>query len=161
MLKKYLIPIMIIISFISVGFNSFASSIDTIYNKNTKDTSQCMISIWRPDGNETTSSKSIKISGQCKKHSSIIKVLVYNPKTDTYQEHKSFEVGSWGVFAKVIELPYNGVNKIRIVAISENTREYTLGKTLQISSFYIIQIKEGAKSDFFSFAGMLNQFFKK
>ncbi len=159
MIKKFCSAVLIMIFVFVPILSSYAASekidSDLIYSAGTKSTKQFLVTITRPDGNESTFKKSYVICGvsEDEKAEDIgIKLLIYDEQSDSYVDYKntdgasSWELGKYGIFIKEILLPDEGENKIRIVAYRKSQSDnLVLGKNLQVNNFTITVLNEDIK----------------
>ncbi len=162
MIKKVLfmllLSVLVISSFIpAFGFNE-GSSILT--DKKTESTSEFMVTITRPEGDESTFKSSYVICG--KSASSDVKVedirvelYIYDEETGKYVDFKNndgtsyWDIGVAGIFMKEVILPDKGANMVRIVAYNKNNaekkEELTPGTDLQLNNYTITVLDKGLK----------------
>lgn len=159
---------MIVTSIISVS--SFASGNDVIYDKSTVSTSQFLVTIYRPEGDETKFDKSYVICGSSEKDDIRVELLILNESTGKYEAFKDVDGESgWDVnsalFTKEVSLPNEGANKIRFAAFKKDeAAKLKPGTNLQVNNFTITVLNksfiEKIKDNLFSlpdvFKGLLS-----
>lgn len=149
-----LILIFIFMSVVASFGASDKSDRKLIYDADTKPTKPFLVTITRPDGNESTFKKSYVLCGVSEEEKAediVIKLLIYDKESEKYIEFKnaddesSWNLGKYGIFIKEILLP-EGENKIRIAAYNKSDADnLVLGKTLQLNNFTITVLNEDIK----------------
>lgn len=159
---------------------SFAESIEDqkllnkytiLADKNTSDTEQFLVTITRPEGDESTFKKSYVICGNTVKDDIRVMLLIYDKDEKKYIPFANtdgdymWDIGVSGIFMKEVILPNKGANDVRIIAFKKNETEKLVPKTnLQINSFTVSVldngIKEAIKTGFLKITDMLNGLFK-
>lgn len=152
MFKKIVSSIMIIGVLAAFSLQSFAASVnDIIYDKSAISTEEFLVSITRPEGNESTFKKSYVIRGNTALKGIRVEILRVNENDELVpfensDGESSWEIGDSGMFMKEVMLPNLNANQIRIVAYQkENVDNATLGENLQLNDFTITVIKEEVK----------------
>jgi hypothetical protein len=151
---------------------TFAQGDDTIIkSRDTKDTSEFMVTITRPEGDESTFKQSYVICGNSSMENIRVRLLIYNELTRTYEDFEntegksSWDIGISGIFMKEVILPKEDANKIRIVAYNKNKdlKDCVLSKDLQVNTFTITVIdsgiKDSIKGGYFRITDVLNNLF--
>lgn len=146
MLKKLCIILAIAVVFSSFGITAFASGENDKYSKNAKSTDQFLVTITRPQGNETTYQTSYVICGNTDKEEVVVELLMFNEASDKYEAFKNTDsesewtIGGSGFFTKEVLLP-KGANQVRIVAHKKSELD-----KLQLNNFTITVLdKEGIR----------------
>lgn len=180
MYKKliYILTMVLLITGLSV--TSFADGIEnqTLLNryslladKNTEDTEQFLVTITRPEGDESTFKKSYVICGNTVKEDIRVMLLIYDKDEEKYIPFANtdgdyiWDIGASGIFMKEVILPNKGANDVRIIAYKKNETDKLVAKTnLQINSFKVSVldngIKEAIKTGFLKITDMLNGLFR-
>jgi len=120
-----------------------------IADKYIESTSQFLVTITRPEGDENTFNRSYIICG-VSNHSDIEVVLsVYNESSGRYEEYETTEgVSRWKagkLFTKEVILK-EGANKIKLVAYKTNeANNLNVGENVQVNKFTITVLKESLK----------------
>ena len=112
-------------------------------------TSQFLVTITRPDGDETTFKKSYVICGVTDNEGIRVALAVYDESEGSYVYMKNTDGESiWDagmLFTKEVSLK-EGKNKIKIVAYKPNAEgRYQLGTDMQVNYFTITVLKESIK----------------
>lgn len=178
MLKK--IALLLLIALITVNslIPGFAADSDSILvKKDTKDTEEFMVTITRPEGDESTFKSSYVICGNTTKKDIRVRLYILDKETDKYKEfnfseiskngENYWDIGESGIFMKEIILPEIGANTIRILAYNKNDEDnkenLKPGETIQINSYTITvlnkKIKDTIKNGVFRITDMLNKLF--
>ncbi|NLD46858.1 MAG: hypothetical protein GX660_06615 [Clostridiaceae bacterium] len=180
MIKK--ITFLLLIALITVNslIPSFAVDTDSmLVKKETKDTEEFMVTITRPEGDESTFKSSYVICGNTTKKDIRVKLYILDKETDKYTEfnineaakngeHESYwDIGESGIFMKEIILPEIGTNTIRILAYNKNNEDnkenLKPGESIQINSYTITvlnkKVKDSIKNGLFRITDMLNKLF--
>lgn len=172
MIKRIFLIMLIVIFTLSLCITALADGeVDLLSDKDTKDTKQFLVTITRPEGDETTFKKSYVLCGNSDKEDITVKLFMYNEATKKFEPFEnidgedSWEIGISGFFMKEIELPANGANRIRIAAYTssdeESEAELILGENLQINTFTVTLldkgIKDAIKNGFLRITDMLNK----
>ena len=153
MFKKIAL-LLIFIAIISVYcIPSFALSSSVFNDPNTPSTKQFLVTITRPEGDESTFKTSYVICGNTNVEGIKVELYIYNKNTDSFEPFmntdgvNSWDIGSSGIFMKEVVLPEKGINKIRIVAYKKGeTDRLELNNNLQINDFNITVLDEGIKN---------------
>ena len=106
-----------------------------------------LVTITRPDGDETTFKQSYVICGNTDKEDVTVELAVYDTKAEEYvplatqdgDEETSFKIGASGIFMKEVGLK-EGANKIRVFVYTGTDREH--GETY---NFTITLLQEDKK----------------
>lgn len=174
MIKKIAFLLLVSVITLSTLIPSFAWNEDNVLiNKETKDTSEFMITITRPEGDESTFKSSYVICGNSSFENIRVRLYILDKKTDEYKEFKNnetesyWDIGVSGIFMKEVILPEEGANTVRIVAYNKNNEDnkenLTLDEDLQVNSYTITvldkEIKDSIKKGFFRITDMLNKLF--
>lgn len=128
MVKKLCILLVFIFTLSVFSASVMAAGNENIYSKDTRSTGQSIVTITRPDGDESTFKKSYVISGVTDTEGVSVKVLIYDESKGSYVDfsdvdgESSWDIGSSGTFIKEFSLN-EGANKIRIAAFSPKTDE--------------------------------------
>lgn len=174
-MKKRLFAVLLVLIFsVSLCINAFAQGdIDELLSgKDTEETEQFLVTITRPEGDETTFKESYVLCGNSDKENITVKLLMYNETTEMFEPFNNidgedtWEIGVSGFFMKEIELPNQGANKIRLVAFTgtdEQEIELKPGENLQVNTFTVTllekSVKDSIKNGFFRITDMLNDLF--
>jgi len=168
-MKKILSIVIVSIFILVSSIPLYATEKNIINDKSTKSTSQFLVSITRPEGDESTFKKSYVICGNSRKEDILVKLLTYNKNTDSYEEYENtdgdscWSIGSSGVFMKEIQLPKEGANLIRIVAYNKYADTLKINENLQVSNFTITllnkSVKDAIKNGFFRITDILNEYY--
>ncbi|WP_265447588.1 hypothetical protein [Acetivibrio straminisolvens] len=174
MKKKIFALFLIVVFSIGMCMTVFADEkIDLISDKKTEDTKQFLVTITRPEGDETTFKESYVICGNSDKQNITVKLLMYNEKTEQFEPYMNLDgedtwtIGASGFFMKEIELPKKGANKVRIVAYQGTAKmdeaELVLGENLQVNTFTVTlldrSIRDAIKNGFLRITDMLDNLF--
>jgi hypothetical protein len=175
LIKKLFFAVVLSITIMGAAAVGSANSAinDELISKQTKASSQFIVTITRPDSDESTFRNSYIISGNTKKNNIKVKLLLLNKTSDKYELFENDEgesswiIGTSGVFMKEVELPVEGSYAIRIVAFNKfDENNLVLGKTLQVSDFNISLLNKNIKdkikskmSRFIDFTNMLHRLF--
>lgn len=177
MLKK-LLSLIIIIAFISVfslpafalpdGNASDTSTTGTgqaddpktdikyfVHSKNIKQTDQFLVTIIKPEGNETTFTKSYVVCGFTDLENIRYAVAIFNEETGRYEEIKNdnkndandglWDIGIFGFFTKELTLK-EGANKIKIIAFRKSDiNALKPGINLQVDYFTVTFLNQSIK----------------
>jgi hypothetical protein len=153
MLKKSFCAVIIIMVIVLSSFPSYAYTtvLDILQSRDIKSTDEFLVSIVRPEGDETVSKKTYAISGVAKEDEEDIRVHIFieNDKGE-FVEFKntngesSWDIGASGTFIKEVIFPAEGINSIRIAAYKKSEVEnLEAGKNLQINDFKITVLPKG------------------
>ncbi|HHV30649.1 hypothetical protein [Acetivibrio mesophilus] len=174
MVKKISVLLLIVIFSMSTFMTVFANEkIDLISDKKTEDTKQFLVTITRPEGDETTFKESYVICGNSDKQDITVKLLMYNEETEEFEPFMNLDgedtwvIGASGFFMKEIELPKKGANRIRIAAYQGSEKmdkaELVLGENLQVNTFTVTlldkSIRNSIKNGFLRITDMLDNLF--
>ncbi|MFZ5989347.1 MAG: hypothetical protein ACOYWZ_19810 [Bacillota bacterium] len=171
MFKKFIVLFTLAVFVLGLCVTSFAAGEnDLLANKDTKDTKQFLVTITRPEGDESTFKKSYVICGNSDKEGITVQLLMYNDKTGNFEpfkntdEEDTWKIGASGFFMKEIELPNNGANRIRIAAYKDGDKKNLIpGENLQVNTFTVTLldkgIKDSIKNGFFRITDMLTKLF--
>ncbi|NLL06795.1 MAG: hypothetical protein GX270_13650 [Clostridiaceae bacterium] len=180
MYKKIIYIFTLVILITSFSVTSFAQGVENqkllnqypiLSDKATSDTEQFMVTITRPEGDESTFKKSYVICGNSVNDEISVMLLIYDNDENKYIPFANtdgdyiWDIGASGIFMKEVILPNKGANDVRIIAYKKNETESLLSKTnLQINSFKVSVldngIKEAIKTGFLKITDMLNGLFK-
>ncbi|OPZ90899.1 MAG: hypothetical protein BWY74_02154 [Firmicutes bacterium ADurb.Bin419] len=181
MYKKIIYILTLVLLIASFSITSFAQGVENqkllneytiLADKATSDTSQFLVTITRPEGDESTFKKSYVVCGNSVKEEISVMLLIYDNSTQKYKPFANtdgeyiWDIGASGIFMKEVILPNKGANDIRIVAYKKNETDKLVSKTnLQINSFKVSVldsgIKEAIKNGFLKITDMLNGLFSK
>lgn len=179
MYKKIIYIFTVALLIASFSVTSFAEGVENqkllkkytiLESKETDDTSQFLVTITRPEGDESTFKKSYVVCGNSVNEEISVMLLIYDNTAKKYvpfedkEGHYMWDIGSSGIFMKEVILPTKGANDIRIVAYKKNEADKLISKTnLQINSFKVTVldsgIKEAVKSGFLKITDMINGLF--
>jgi len=180
MYKKIFYIFTLVLLITSFSITSFAEGLEDqkllnkytiLADKNTSDTEQFLVTITRPEGDESTFKKSYVICGNTVKADIRVMLLIYDKDEKKYIPFANtdgdymWDIGVSGIFMKEVILPNKGANDVRIIAFKKNETEKLVPKTnLQINSFTVSVldngIKEAIKTGFLKITDMLNGLFK-
>lgn len=171
MLKKLGCAISILAVLAIFSLQSFASSVnDIIYDKKTKSTDEFLVTITRPEGDESTFKTSYVICGNTENKDIMVEILILNEKGDyeafeNTDGESSWDIGESGVFMKEVVLPNLDANQIRIAAYKKAEIDNAkLNENLQIRDFTITvlkeEVKDKIKNGFVSVTDILKDIFK-
>ncbi|AEV70603.1 hypothetical protein [Acetivibrio clariflavus] len=180
MYKKIFYIFTLVLLITSFSITSFAEDLEDqkllnkytiLADKNTSDTEQFLVTITRPEGDESTFKKSYVICGNTVKDDIRVMLLIYDKDEKKYIPFANtdgdymWDIGASGIFMKEVILPNKGANDVRIIAFKKNETEKLVPKTnLQINSFTVSVldngIKEAIKTGFLKITDMLNGLFK-
>ncbi|AUG59082.1 MAG TPA: hypothetical protein DCE02_01795 [Ruminiclostridium sp.] len=158
------------VNIINDGTNQEELSLDDALfrNKDTEDTEQFLVTITRPEGDESTFRKSYIVCGNSTAEGITVKLYMYSEESGTFEPFKntegesSWNIGISGFFIKEIELPNVGANRIRIAAY-KNGGELVLGENAQVNTFTVTlldsEVKNSLKRGFFNINQMLMKIF--
>ncbi|NLI57121.1 MAG: hypothetical protein GX387_01115 [Clostridium sp.] len=143
---------------------------DTLFkNQETEDTEQFLVTITRPEGDESTFRKSYIVCGNSTAESITVKLFMYNEESETFEPFEntegecSWNIGLSGFFIKEIQLPNVGANRIRIAAFKNSGEELVLGENAQVNTFTVTlldsEVKNSMKRGFFNINQMLMKIF--
>jgi hypothetical protein len=174
MMKRIFAIFLVFILGVSLCINAFAQYDipELLSDKGTQETEQFLVTITRPEGDETTFKESYVLCGNSGKENITIKLLMYNESTEKFEPFKNidgedtWQIGVSGFFMKEIELPKMGANKIRIVAFEgSNEKDVVLkpGENLQVNTFTVTllgkSVKDSIKNGFLRITDILNVLF--
>ena len=179
MYKKIIYIFMVVLLIASFSVTSFAEGVENqkllkkytiLETKETSDTSQFLVTITRPEGDESTFKKSYVVCGNSENEEISVMLLIYDNAAKKYVPFEDKEgnymwnIGSSGIFMKEVILPAKGANDIRIVAYKKKEADKLVSKSnLQINSFKVTVldsgIKEAVKSGFLKITDMINGLF--
>ena len=152
MFKKITLLIIFIAIVVACCIPSFAVSNSLFNSANTPSSQQFLVTITRPEGDESTFKTSYVICGNTNVEGIEVELYIYNKDTDSFEPFlntdgvNSWEIGSSGIFMKEVVLPEKGVNKIRIVAYKKGEAgSLELNSNLQINDFNITVLNEDIK----------------
>ena len=180
MYKKIIYIVTLVLLIASFSVTSFAEGVENqellkqysvLSNKTTGDTEQFLVTITRPEGDESTFKKSYVVCGNSVKEEISVMLLIYDSGAGKYKPFANtdgdyiWDIGASGIFMKEVILPNKGANDVRIVAYKKNETNKLVSKTnLQINSFKVSVldngIKEAIKGGFLKITDMLNGLFK-
>lgn len=132
MFKKFVISVIAILTVFMFSTVAFAAS--------------GIITITRPDGDETTFKKTYMVCGYSDKEDVTVEVSVYDDKLGYYvplytvDGESSWTIGSSGMFMKEVKLPYAGANKMSVVSYKNSDPD-----NKQVNKFTITVLKESLK----------------
>ena len=179
MYKKIIYIFMVVLLIASFSVTSFAEGVENqkllkkytiLETKETSDTSQFLVTITRPEGDESTFKKSYVVCGNSENEEISVMLLIYDNAAKKYvpfedkEGNYMWDIGSSGIFMKEVILPAKGANDIRIVAYKKKEADKLVSKSnLQINSFKVTVldsgIKEAVKSGFLKITDMINGLF--
>ncbi|HOA98275.1 MAG TPA: hypothetical protein PKK29_10940, partial [Acetivibrio saccincola] len=141
------------VNIINDGTNQEELSLDDALfrNKDTEDTEQFLVTITRPEGDESTFRKSYIVCGNSTAEGITVKLYMYSEESGTFEPFKntegesSWNIGISGFFIKEIELPNVGANRIRIAAY-KNGGELVLGENAQVNTFTVTLLDSEVKN---------------
>lgn len=124
-----------------------------LYDKSLSSTSQFLVKILRPEGNETVIKKSYILSGIALQKDLVVQILRKNnegnyEKIYTREGISNWEIGPSGLFMKEIQLN-SGPNRLRI-AVYKKGEEPVPGKNCQISDFTVTLLSEKIINEIFN-----------
>jgi len=180
MYKKIFYIFTVVLLIVSFSITSFAEGVENqkllnqytiLSDKDTSDTEQFLVTITRPEGDESTFKKSYVICGNSTKDDISVMLLIYDSDEKKYIPFANtdgdyiWDIGASGIFMKEVILPNKGANDVRIIAYRKNETDKLVPKTnLQINSFTVSVldngIKEAIKTGFLKITDMLNGLFK-
>lgn len=180
MYKKIICIFTLVLLMASFSVTSFAGGVENqkllkqysvLSDKATDDTDQFLVTITRPEGDESTFKKSYVICGNSVKDEISVMLLIYDSENKKYIPFANtdgdyiWNIGASGIFMKEVILPNKGANDVRIIAYKNNETEKLISKNnLQINSFKVSVldsgIKEAIKTGFLKITDMLNGLFK-
>lgn len=173
MLKRIGFFLVVLVLALNLGICGFAKDSGVgIRNKATKDTSQFLVSITRPEGDESTFKKSYVICGNSSEEEIRVRLMIYDDEAGTYKDFENtdgtsyWDIGVSGIFMKEVILPTTGANNIRILAYEKKNEQkidkLTPDKDLQINSFTVTllnkNIKDTIKGGFFKITDFFNKY---
>ncbi|MDP4180641.1 MAG: hypothetical protein Q8942_06085 [Bacillota bacterium] len=146
---------------------------DYIYSADTQPSNKILVTITRPNRYESTFKRSYVLCGvseESKIDDIVVKLLIYDKETKGYidftdtEGESSWELGKYGVLIKEIDLPQDGLNKLRIVAYHsaelKKLKASERNKNIQISDFSITVLKEDIKDKIKNGISKITDFFK-
>lgn len=180
MYKKIIYILTLVVMVTSLSITSFAEGVENqkllnkysvLSERDTNDTEQFLVTITRPEGDESTFKKSYVICGNSVKDDISVMLLIYDNAEDKYIPFANtdgdyiWDIGASGIFMKEVILPNKGANDVRIIAYKKSEAEQLVAKTnLQINSFKVSVldngIKEAIKTGFLKITDMLNGLFR-
>lgn len=123
-----------------------------IADADVEETDQFLVTITRPDGDETTFKKAYVIAGTTDESGIEVVLAMYNPETKAYEEFENtdgdsrWEIGSFGLFSKQVRLN-EGANKLKIMAYKKSEKgSLELGTNLQVNYFTVTALNESIKN---------------
>lgn len=153
MVKKLVLVIVAVVALLSFSVPAFAyDGLDDVFTSSYQSSSQFLVTILRPEGDESTYRRSYVISGSAMEDGLAVRLYVkdgsgyYTPLTNTEGE-SSWEIGSSGLFMKEVALPYD-YNSIRVVAYRKYDTSFYTDYNLQVSDFNITVLNESLKETF-------------
>ncbi|NMB33302.1 MAG: hypothetical protein GX992_03555 [Clostridium sp.] len=175
-ISMIIIAIMLTFGLCNIAFASRDNAL--IFEGNIMDTEQFLVTITRPEGDETTFKESYVLCGNSGKENITVQLLMYNEWTGKFEPfcnidgEDTWKIGASGFFMKEIRLPKAGANKIRLVAYADTpeklgvytaNEELVLGTNLQVNTFTVTLLKksiqDSIKNGFFRISDMLNRLF--
>jgi len=125
---------------------------DLIGDKSLESTEQFLVTITRPEGDETTFKKSYVICGTTDETDIQVILAKYDAETDTYKEFKNtdglsrWDIGSFGLFSKEVILS-EGANKLKIIVYKKSEVDsLKRGENLQVNYFTVTVLNESIKN---------------
>ena len=155
MLKKLISILIAVVMVTSIGAAVLATGEDEapdalakIVIEDMEGTEQFLVTITRPDGDETTFKKSYAVCGETDRKNVKMVFAMYNPDTGKYEEFENtdgesrWEIGEFGFFGKEVELA-KGANKMKIIAYVEaEDGSLVAGTNLQVNYFTVTLLEE-------------------
>lgn len=143
---------------------------DTLFkDKDIEDTEQFLVTITRPEGDESTFRKSYIVCGNSVAEKITVKLYMYDEEAESFMSFENTEgENSWGIgysgfFIKEIELPNIGANRMRIAAFKSEDKELALGTNAQVNTFTVTlldnEVKNSMRNGFFNINQMLMRIF--
>jgi len=180
MYKKIIYIFTLVVLIASFSVTSFAESVENqklldqysiLTDRSTDDTEQFLVTITRPEGDESTFKESYVICGNSVNEKISVMLLIYDNNEEKYIPFENtdgdyiWDIGASGIFMKEVILPNRGANDVRIIAYKNDETEKLLSDSnLQINSFKVSVldngIKEAIKTGFLKITDMLNGLFK-
>lgn len=181
MYRKFIYIFTLVLLITSFTVTSFAQGVENqkllsqysiLTDKDTSDTDQFLVTITRPEGDESTFKRSYVVCGNSVKEDISVMLLIYDNTTRKYKPFANtdgdyiWDIGASGIFMKEVILPNKGANDIRVIAYKKNETDKLVSKSnLQINSFKVSLldngIKEAIKNGFLKITDMLNGLFNK
>lgn len=143
MFRKVTLLLILVIIVLSYSASAFAWSKDILRDPTVQETSQFLVTITRPEGDESTFKKSYVICGNTDADNVRVEIYLKNKTTKYFEPFANtngetyWDIGSSGFFMKEVVLPAEGANEIRIVAYKKYDYELVAGTNLQINDFTI------------------------
>lgn len=138
-------------------------------DKEVEDTEQFLVTITRPEGDESTFRKSYIVCGNSVAEKITVKLYMYSEENQNFElfenteGESSWEIGFSGFFVKEIELPNIGANRIRIAAFKSDGEELILGENAQLNTFTVTlldnEVKNSMRNGFININQMLMRIF--
>jgi hypothetical protein len=144
--KKILLIPIIIVLILSFAMPAFASSYDVHDPRASSTASGIIVTITRPQGDESTFDSNYVICGITSKKRVKVMLLRYDRDQEQYIDfpnldgNSTWKIGTSGIFMKEIRLPLEGANKIRIVCYQSDS-----DAERQVDDFTITVLKEDLK----------------
>ncbi len=171
MFKKISLVVLACMMLLSFCITSYAASVPAvIYDSTAQSKSEFLVTITRPEGDESTFKKSYVICGNTEVKDIRVEIAIQNkdgkyipfPNTDG---EAGWDVGESGIFMKEVQLPDLGANKVRIAAYKKSeVSSLELDKNLQINDYTITVLKESVKetikNGIVSVTDLVKEFFK-
>lgn len=156
MIRKGMVPAVVTIIAMILSITSFASDLDILYDRDIESTEEFLVSIVRPEGDETTSKKSYVICGNTDVDDIRVHLMIAD-ENGNFTDFKNtdgesfWDVGASGIFMKEIIFPKEDRNRIRIAAYKKSEVDRLVpGENLQINDYNITVLPEGFFRNFFS-----------
>ncbi|MCX7749865.1 MAG: hypothetical protein N2645_23695 [Clostridia bacterium] len=168
MLKRISAMLLLVTILVVCSFSAFAAAplASLLKNTKTESTDQFLVTITRPEGDESTFKKSYVLCGVTELENIRVHVLLYDDVKDEYVPYMDFgndgvwDIGISGIFMKEIDLT-KGANKIRIAAYKKsNANNLKLKQTLQVNNFTVTLLDEDGKDAFKSSILNIKKYFK-
>ncbi|MCX7843346.1 MAG: hypothetical protein N2489_09795 [Clostridia bacterium] len=151
MLKKVIIPLLLLLAVLLLAMPSLAAFSSVIYDKDIKSTDEFLVKITRPEGDETTFKRSYVICGNTTLSGIRVELAIEDSKGTfvpfyNTDDESGWDVGQSGIFMKEVVLPETGANRIRIAAFQKaNSKNLVAGENLQIKDYTITVLEQSFK----------------
>ncbi|MCX7924094.1 MAG: hypothetical protein N3B21_19105 [Clostridia bacterium] len=145
MFKKLFTIFMLILAIVVSGVSAFAGQSYKKDDSRIRETSQFLVNITRPEGNESTFKKSYVICGNTSEQGVVVELYRFDESSKSYEPYENtdgesnWKIGISGIFMKEVQLD-KGANDIMIIAYKESNADKK-----QVNRFTITVLDEGIK----------------
>lgn len=171
MIKKICTSVLLLVFIVTLSMQGFAWNRNVFYDESTPSTSQFLVTITRPEGDETTLKRDYVICANTDVDNLVIAIFRYQSQSGTYRPingtdaNSTWEIGKSGIVVKQIELPRIGANQLRVIAYKKSEANYLqLNYNLQVNNYTVTLLdsgmKDAIKNGFFRLSEMFSQLWK-